>query len=116
MSAPPRGQDDSWNGLQQDEVRARDIRVIARAPEERHRFHAVSRHVQMDLGIGGAERLPRQPNIPGTILNEENLEGRFSSVHGGHYSSARNETCPASGSSGLIATTLLAGSQTSVGR
>ena len=56
--------------------------VAPLASQERHGLHAVSGDVQMDGGIGVAESLLRQPDIAGTVFDQENVDRAASSGPG----------------------------------
>jgi len=43
--------------------------------QESHRLHAVDDHVQLDGRVGFAKGFLRQPDIAGTVFDQENLYG-----------------------------------------
>ena len=62
--------------IQQDQVRARGVDVSSLVPQEGHGLHSVGSHVQVDGHVGIAEGFLRQPDIAGTVFDQENLHGR----------------------------------------
>ena len=52
------------------------------APQKGHGLHAVGGHVQMDGPIGIAEGFLRQPDIAGTVFDQENFYGHTVSSDG----------------------------------
>ena len=61
--------------VQQDQVRTRGIGVGAFVPQKGHGLHAVGSHVQADRPVGLAERFLRQPDVTGTVFDQENFYG-----------------------------------------
>src|SRR5229473_4902463 len=78
-------------------------------PEKGHGLHAVGGHVQMDRTIGIAEGFLRQPDITGTVFDQENLNGHTCSSDGCYNSfslsaSAKRkvEPCPGCDSTEML--------------
>ena len=61
--------------IQQDEIRARRVGVLALVPQKGHGLDAVGGHVQMDGRVGVAEGFLRQPDIAGAVFDQENFYG-----------------------------------------
>jgi hypothetical protein len=47
--------------------------VGALTPQKGHGLHAVCRHVQFDQAVGVAEGFLCQPDIAGTVVDQQNL-------------------------------------------
>jgi hypothetical protein len=61
--------------IQQNEIRARSMDVDPLVTQESHGLHAVDDHVQLDGLVGSAKGFLRQPDIAGTVFDQENLYG-----------------------------------------
>src|SRR3981081_600469 len=51
-------------------------------PQKGHGLHAVPSHVYMDSSVGVAEGLLRQPDVPGTVFHQKNID--TFSIYGHH--------------------------------
>src|SRR5205085_5703245 len=68
--------------VEQDDVRARRVRVLAAAVEKLHRLDAVLAPVQLVVDLAFLQRLARQALIAGVVFHQQDLDGRTTVGHG----------------------------------
>ena len=62
--------------IEQDEIRARGIRLAVFLPQERHRLRPVGRHVKRDAAAQSPECLERQAHVAWAVLDQQHLQLR----------------------------------------
>src|SRR5947207_1377965 len=68
--------------VEQDDVRARRVRVLAAAVEKLHRLDAVLAPVELVVDLAFLQRLARQALVAGVVFHQQDLDGRTAVGHG----------------------------------
>src|ERR1051325_8691263 len=71
--------------VEQDDVGARHLAVLAAAVQEFHRFDAVLHPVQRVVDLALLQRLARQSLVTRVVLDEQDLDGGTSVGHGNSF-------------------------------